>query len=799
MSIAVTTHHNDRFRTGANLGEARLNARNVNRDNFGKLFELPVDGQIYGQVLYVPSVDVKGHGERNVAYAATMHNTVYCFDADQAGPPLWHKSLGPSIQLPNRAIGPRGYKDIEREIGVISTPVISLERGTIYVVAATENNGVFAHHLHALDLSSGDHKFGGPRELSGSVPGSGEGAAGGVVSFISNRQNQRSALLLANDIIYIAFAAYEDTQPYHGWIFGRSADTLEPLHMYNVTPDGEGAGIWQGGQGPSADDDGNIYVMSGNGTFAVTSIARKVTLPESASSAPAIAVFRNMLAMAWTAAGRNPELQIALSADGTAFPAKTGLQEKAIGGPALATASGRLFLAWTDAVEKRLRLMSLTKDVVQFEAKVTLKDASPHGPALAFGNGRLYVAWTGDDAKRRLHVMSSRDGVTFENRVRLPFGSAAGPALAFIDGKLYLLWIADDAGRTLNIMESADGITFQNRVTLADSSDFPPAMLRTPREVLLFWTARDARRSLKALHGESPNTLRIEDTHRDQGAFGPAAATFLGHDLVAWTGTDSGRSLNVARLGPPMPGNAVIKLSRELTVLDWFSPFNTHELNAMDGDLGSGGVLVLPGTNLVVGGSKEGKLYVLDRNRLGRFNTAGDTQIVQSFQAAGLPNNGVPAPEPAMMGMHHIHGSPIYWNSDTRGPMIYMWPEADWLRAYRFDGSKLDTAPADMSTAQTPPKSMPGAMLSLSADGGATGTGIVWASHPTSGNANQRVVPGMLRAIDADNLERELWNSEMHGDRDRPGDCAKFSPPTVANGRVYLATFSNKIAVYGLI
>ena len=130
--------------------------------------------------------------------------------------------------------------------------------------------------------------------------------------------------------------------------------------------------------------------------------------------------------------------------------------------------------------------------------------------------------------------------------------------------------------------------------------------------------------------------------------------------------------------------------------------------------------------------------------------------------------------------------------------MIYVWAEADWLRAYRFDGHKLEPAPADMSTVVTPAKSMPGGMLSISANGNAPGSGVIWASHPTSDNANQKVVPGMLRAIDAGNLERELWNSEMNPDRDRPGNCAKFTPPTVANGRVYLSTFSNKLVVYGL-
>src|SRR5262249_14393445 len=152
--------------------------------------------------------------------------SVYCFDATQAGPPLWQMSLGPSIPLPNSEIGPPGYKDIAVEIGVVSTPVISRERNALYAVAATECIGAFAHHLHALDLCTGSPLFGGPRKIHGSVPGNGDGSVNGNVSFISNRQNQRPALLLAGGVLYISFASYGDQGPYHGWIFGHCADTL---------------------------------------------------------------------------------------------------------------------------------------------------------------------------------------------------------------------------------------------------------------------------------------------------------------------------------------------------------------------------------------------------------------------------------------------------------------------------------------------------------------------------------------------------------------------------------------------
>jgi len=111
-------------------------------------------------------------------------------------------------------------------------------------------------------------------------------------------------------------------------------------------------------------------------------------------------------------------------------------------------------------------------------------------------------------------------------------------------------------------------------------------------------------------------------------------------------------------------------------------------------------------------------------------------------------------------GLHHIHGSLVFWGHPDRGPIIYVWGEADWLRAFTFNGSTFNTVPVDTSTMTTPALSMPGAILSLSANGSAPGTGILWASHPTRDDANHAMVDGILRAFDASNLQNELWNSE---------------------------------------
>src|SRR6266487_6222330 len=128
-SIAVTTHHNDNGRTGANLNETTLTTANVNPQKFGKLFDRQVDGQIYAQILYVSNVNIPDKGTHNVVYVATMHNSVYAFDADDhnATEPLWKReALHPAVSLPDGRIGPGDdYHDIAMEVGILGTPVIS--------------------------------------------------------------------------------------------------------------------------------------------------------------------------------------------------------------------------------------------------------------------------------------------------------------------------------------------------------------------------------------------------------------------------------------------------------------------------------------------------------------------------------------------------------------------------------------------------------------------------------------------------------------------------------------------------
>jgi hypothetical protein len=261
--VSVTMHHNDVGRTGQNLNETILNTSNVSVNQFGKLFACQVDGYVYAQPLYVAQVTISS-ALHNVVYVATENNSVYAFDADH-GAQLWHVNLGTPV--PSTDISST-YKDLTPVIGITGTPVIDPVSSTIYLVAKTKNtsNNTYHQNLHALDITSGAEKPGSPVEITASVPGSGSGSSGGTIAFQPLYQLNRPGLLLLNGVMYIAFGSHGDIGPYHGWVLGYNASTLAQLAVFNTTPNGSEAAVWQGGQGLVADAD-NIYFMTGNGTF----------------------------------------------------------------------------------------------------------------------------------------------------------------------------------------------------------------------------------------------------------------------------------------------------------------------------------------------------------------------------------------------------------------------------------------------------------------------------------------------------------------------------------------------------
>jgi len=286
--VNVLTAHNDNARTGLNSNETVLTQTNVNMFGFGKIFSQPVDGPVYAQPLYMFGVAITNKGFHNVVFVATQHDSVYAFDADtNAGsnsPPLWHASfINPAagITAVPTADASSPFPDCQTfvgEIGIVGTPVIDSVGGTLYVVARTKermpppNNQSFVQvqRLHALDISTGNERPGSPVQIQAVVPGTGAGASGGNVAFNPVRELQRSALLLANGVVYIAWASYCDIDPYHGWILGYDSQTLQQVAVFNNTPNGSEGGIWMAGAGPAAAADGSLYCISGNGTFDTT-------------------------------------------------------------------------------------------------------------------------------------------------------------------------------------------------------------------------------------------------------------------------------------------------------------------------------------------------------------------------------------------------------------------------------------------------------------------------------------------------------------------------------------------------
>ncbi|HKS72143.1 MAG TPA: immunoglobulin domain-containing protein [Terriglobales bacterium] len=263
----VVTWHNDNFRSGANLNETILTPQNVNTALFGKLFSNTVDGQIYTQPLYLANVNIPNQGTHNVVYVATEHDSVYAFDADAAGAPLWQVSfIDPANGITTLTTTDVSCTAIQPEIGITGTPVIDPASGTLYVVARTKENGAYVQRLHALDVTTGAERFGGPVVIQASVPGTGVGSVNGMLPFDPHLEAQRSALFMQNGLVYIAWASLCDITPYHGWIMAYDPATLLQVAAMATTPNGNEGGIWASGSG-LAGDGNDIFIATGNGTF----------------------------------------------------------------------------------------------------------------------------------------------------------------------------------------------------------------------------------------------------------------------------------------------------------------------------------------------------------------------------------------------------------------------------------------------------------------------------------------------------------------------------------------------------
>jgi Bacterial Ig-like domain (group 3) len=265
--VNVLTYHNDNARTGQNLAESILTPSNVQAATFGKLFTLSVDGKVDAQPLYVSALNIPGKGTHNVVYAATEHDSVYAFDADN-GTIYWQVSLFKSGETPsdNRSCG-----QVTPEIGITATPVIDLTsgpNGTIYIVAMSKDgSGNYYQRLHALDITTGAEEFQGPVDVTGTYPGSGDNSRAGAVTFDPKQYKSRPGMLLLDGLVYIGWSSHCDIRPYNGWLMGYDKSSLQQRSILNFAPNGEGASLWGAGGGIAADSENNIFVQLANGTF----------------------------------------------------------------------------------------------------------------------------------------------------------------------------------------------------------------------------------------------------------------------------------------------------------------------------------------------------------------------------------------------------------------------------------------------------------------------------------------------------------------------------------------------------
>jgi len=514
QSVAVLTQHNDNTRSGWNDKETALTTSNVNVQQFGAVFTLRVDDQVYAQPLVVGHVSVSG-GDRNVVYIATVNNTLYAYDGDD-GTLYWQRGVtAPGMRPPSNTdmTGACGgsYQDFSGNIGIVGTPVIDAARGTMYFVARSTTGSTFVQYLHAVNIVDGNEIAGSPTAITATYSGNGDGSVNGVIAFDAQRQNQRQGLTLLNGLVYVTFSSHCDWGPYHGWILGYDAATLQQQVVYNATPNGYAGGMWESGTGMAADAQGNLYVVTGNGTV----------------------------------------------------------------------------------------------------------------------------------------------------------GDAADPT------------------SPTNRAESALKLT-------------------------------------------------------------PAGST--------------------------------------LQVASYFTPYDYQYLNDNDLDYGGMGGFLIPNSGYYLTGAKDGTLYLLNKDDMGGYLPSSNQ--VQQVVPLGASAN--------------MHCQTAYYKGSSK-EFIYIWSENDPLRAIPFDrASNLLDPQSQVVFSGVGPTGQSGAVLSVSSNGSKDGTGILWASYAFSGDAEHNVSPGILRAFDANDVTTELWNNRQNVSRDGAGNYAKFSAPTIANGHVYLPTFSNRVVVYGL-
>jgi len=230
-------------------------------------------------------------------------------------------------------------------------------------------------------------------------------------------------------------------------------------------------------------------------------------------------------------------------------------------------------------------------------------------------------------------------------------------------------------------------------------------------------------------------------------------------------------------------GSSTLKFAGpDLNLADWFTPYNHDYLFLQNIDLSAGGVTLIPNSPLMFSGGKEGVIFLLNRNDMGKLEGAGGRPL-QRFQAG----NGCGQTDCA-----NTLGT-AFWDRQNDG-VLYVWDKRDVLRAFDFVNNRFVTTPAAVGAMQPGMTGGP----SVSANGADVTSGIVWAAT-TESTRGGPPAPGTLRAFRAADVSQEIYNSDMNSARDSLGLFTKFAPPVVANGRVYVPTQGKTVSVYGLL
>jgi hypothetical protein len=783
--------------SGVNANETQLTPAKVNFLTFGQLFNNPVDGTIYGEPLVKTGVNINGV-LHNVVFVATEHDSVYAFDADAAGPALWHDSFLTSglpgatsiTPVPN---GVTQSGDIAPEIGISNTMFIDAGTGTLFTTAKTQETVSGVNHyvirLHALDLATGAEKFGGPVTIGDttiggpdggytdntnvSIPGTGAGSNGTVVKFNALRENERDGLFEdpSTGLLYLTFTSHGDVEPTHGWMLGYDPQTLQLKSVFNTAPNGFDTAIWMGEGMSAMDANGIIYNATGNGLFDVfsspapgpkalgpgggglgygpdtpgsntggilNSMAVKFDLFNNAGEGTdSTGVFTN---------GRSPTVR--QSGLDPSFPDTT----VDMSASPIQLHSGHHFRATLAYDNSAHTLMETITDLdIAAPNTFTQTYTNVNLTSLLAGNTG-YVGFTGGTggltATQNVNTwtLSTPGGgtvVNFAGGFGTPTNLTNNGSAKFTGGAAQL---TDGGGSEAGSVFYNTAVDVSGNFTTTFTFQITPASPNTA-DGFTFTIQNSPATAAGPDYAES--VLRIDPTQTSPNANS--------------TGVNGGPSMKV---------------------VDSFTPSDQQALSNADLDQGSGGVLLLPDSvgsaahpHLMVQTGKEGEVYLIDRDKLGGYNTNpnGPDNVVQVLPPGTVAGGA--------------YSTPAYFNGK-----IYYMGAGDVLKAFSIANGMINPTPVAQTDLVF---GFTGASPFITTDPNGNNA-IVWVLdnhlHGTNGAANG---PSVLHAYDANTLT-ELYNSSQFGTLDQLGGAVKFSVPTVANGKVYVPTQTG-VYVFGLL